>query len=352
MGDFIHLHNHSHYSLQDAACTVESLVNTAKEMDMHAIALTDHGVMFGVSELYYKAKKAGIKPIIGMEAYIVFNGTRFDRAVSQDGVRKKTKLYNHLVLLAKNEIGYKNLIKLSSIGHTEGFYYKPRIDLEVLRERSEGLICTTACPAGPVSVHLINNDFDKAYEAAKNLKDIFGDDLYLEIQDHGIDIEQPVLEGMPKLAKMLNTKLIATNDIHYIKQEHSIAHNILLLLSDKTGGDYKTLRYSTDQVYFKSTEEMKKLFKRFPGAIENTLEIEAKINVNLDNKENHFPVFPIPPESEAKNLDEYFEILAKEGLAKRFKKTNRDIEDRFNFEVDVIKKNGVLRLFSCCAGFY
>lgn len=341
MGDFIHLHNHSHYSLQDAACTVESLVGCAKEMDMHAIALTDHGVMFGVSELYYKAKKAGIKPILGMEAYIVFNGTRFDKAVSQDGVKKRVKLYNHLVLLAKNEIGYKNLIKLTSIGHTEGFYYKPRIDLEVLRKYKEGLICTTACPAGPVSSFLIDNDFDKAYEAAKTLKDIFGDDLYLEIQDHGIDIEQPVLEGMPKIAKMLNTKIIATNDIHYIKQEHSLAHNILLLLSDKTGNaDYKTLRYSTDQVYFKSTEEMKKLFKRFPGAIENTLEIEAKINVNLDNKENHFPVFPIPPESKAKTLDEYFEMLAREGLAKRFKKTNREIEDRFDFEIDVIKKMG------------
>jgi len=341
MGDFIHLHNHSHYSLQDAACTVEGLVNTAKEMDMHAIALTDHGVMFGASELYYKAKKAGIKPLIGMEAYIVINGSRFDRGVPSEAGRKKSKLYNHLVLLAKDYNGYKNLVKLTSIGHTEGFYYKPRIDLDVLRQWSEGLICTTACPAGPVSMHLINNDFDKAYETARTLKEIFGDDFYLEIQDHGIEIEQPVLEGMPKLAKMLNTKLVATNDIHYIQREHSIAHNILLLLSDKTGNaDYKTLRYNTDQVYFKTPEEMKKLFKRFPGAIESTLEIEAKININLDNKENHFPVFPIPADSSAKTLDDYFELLAKEGLHKRFKKLNREIEDRFTYEVDVIKKMG------------
>jgi len=341
MGDFVHLHNHSHYSLQDAACTVEGLVNTAKEMDMHALALTDHGVMFGISEFYHKAKKAGIKPLIGMEAYIVMNGTRFDRGNPAEAGRKRSKHYNHLVLLAKNITGYRNLVKLTSIAHTEGFYYKPRIDLDILRERSEGLICTTACPAGPISTLLINNDFDKAYETAKQLKDIFGDDFYLEIQDHGLEIEKPILEGMPRLAKMLNTKLVATNDIHYIQHEHAIAHNILLLLSDKTGNaDYKSLRYSTDQVYFKSSEEMKKLFKKYPGAIESTLEIEAKMDLNLDSKDNHFPVFPIPDDSPAKTLDDYFELLAREGLHKRFKKLNRDIEDRFNFEIDVIKKMG------------
>ncbi len=341
MGDFVHLHNHSHYSLQDAACTVEGLVNTAKEMDMHALALTDHGVMFGISEFYHKAKKAGIKPLVGMEAYVVFNGTRFDRGNPNEAGRKKSKHYNHLVLLAKDLEGYKNLVKLSSIAHTEGFYYKPRIDLDILRERSSGLICTTACPAGPVSQHLINNNFDQAYETAKTLKDIFGDDLYLEIQDHGLEIEAPILEGMPKLAKMLNSKLVATNDIHYLRNEHAIAHNILLLLSDKTGNaDYKTLRYTTDQVYFKSSEEMKKLFKRYPEAIESTLEIEQKINVNLDTHDNHFPRFPIPADFPEQNLDAYFEHLAREGLDKRFKKINREIEDRFNFEIDVIKKMG------------
>jgi DNA polymerase-3 subunit alpha len=341
MGDFIHLHNHSHYSLQDAACTVEGLINAAKENDMQALALTDHGVMFGISEFYHKAKKAGIKPILGMEAYIVIDGTRFERGTTADGSKKRSKHYNHLVLLAKNNTGYKNLAKLSSLGHTEGFYYKPRIDLDILRERSEGLICTTACPAGPVSMHLINGDMDKAYETAKRLKDIFGDDFYLEIQDHGLEIEKAILEGMPKLAKSLNAKLVATNDIHYIQHEHALAHNILLLLSDKTGtADYKTLKYRTDQIYFKSTDEMKKLFARFPGAIESTLEIESKIDVNLDSKENHFPVFPIPPELKAKTLDEYFELLAREGLEKRFKKLTREIEDRYNYEVDVIKKMG------------
>ena len=340
MGDFVHLHNHSHYSLQDAACTVDSLVKTAKEMDMHALALTDHGVMFGAFEFYKKAKKEGIKPILGMEAYIVMDGTRFDKG-SQDGGKKRSKHYNHLVLLAKNKTGYDNLIKLTSIGHTEGFYYKPRIDLDVLRKHSEGLICTSACPAGPISTHLINADLSRARDAAIKLKDLFGDDFYLEIQDHGMEIEHPILEGMPKLSKELGIKLVATNDIHYIEQEHALAHNILLLLGDKTGtADYKELRYHTDQVYFKSAEAMKKLFKKYNGAIEHTLEIEEKVNLDLDFGNFHYPQFPIPADSPAKTLDDYFELLAREGLDKKFKKLTRDIEDRFDYEVGVIKKMG------------
>ena len=160
MSDFIHLHNHSHYSLQDGACTVEDLIHAAQKNNMHAVALTDHGVMFGVGEFYKKAKKAGVKPIIGMEAYIVIDGTRFDRKGDDpDNPKKKSKHYNHLLLLAKNEIGYKNLIKLSTIGYTEGFYYRPRIDFEMLTKYSEGLICTSACPAGPIATPLINDDY-------------------------------------------------------------------------------------------------------------------------------------------------------------------------------------------------
>lgn len=340
MGDFVHLHNHSHYSLQDGACTIDDLINSTLENKMHALALTDHGVMFGISEFYRKAKKAGIKPIVGMEAYIAMETSRFKKG-SDEGGRRKSKHYNHLVLLAKNKTGYKNLIKLSTIGHTEGFYYKPRIDLDILREMSEGLICTTACPAGPVSVHLINDDYQKAKETTLKLKEIFDEDLYLEIQNHNIDVEKPILEGMPKLSKELGIKLIATNDIHYIKKEHAVAHNVLLLLSDKTGKyDYQTLRYRTDQVYFKSVDEMKSLFKNYNGAIENTLEIEEKINLNLDFEKFHYPLFPIPKDSGAENLDQYFELLAKDGLHKRFDKINKDIEDRFNYEVKIIQDMG------------
>ncbi len=341
MSDFIHLHNHTHYSLQDGACTVDDLVNAAKKNNMKSVALTDHGVMYGIAEFYKKAKKEGIKPIIGMEAYIVSEGSRFDKGKDDDtNGRKRKKHYNHLILLAKNKQGYKNLSKLSTLGHTEGFYYKPRIDLELLRKYREGLVCTSACAGGVVSVHLINNDYDKARETARTYKEIFDDDFYLEVQDHNMEVEKPVLEGMPKLAKELGIKLVATNDCHYIEQDHAIAHNILLLLSDKTGADYRQLRYGTDQVYFKSAEEMKKLFKNFKGAIENTLEIDEKIDLNLDSGEYYFPKFPIPEDSPAKTLDDYFELLAREGLEKKFNPVTPEVKERFDFEITTIKQMG------------
>ena len=341
MSDFVHLHNHTHYSLQDGACTVDDLVKAAKKNNQHAVALTDHGVMFGIAEFYKKAKKEGIKPILGMEAYVVTEGSRFDRGKAEEGNgKKRAKHYNHLILLAKNKEGYKNLSKLSTLGHTEGYYYKPRIDLELLRQYREGLVCTSACAGGVVAAHLVNNNYDKAREVAKTYKDIFEEDFYLEIQDHNMEVEQAVLQGMPKLAKELGIKLVATNDCHYIEQEHALAHNILLLLSDKNATDYRQLRYGTDQVYFKSSEEMKKLFKNYHGAIENTLEIEEKIDVNLDFEGHYYPVFPIPEDSPAKTLDDYFELLAREGLHNKIKNITTEIEDRFNFEIDTIKTMG------------
>jgi DNA polymerase-3 subunit alpha len=352
MSDFIHLHNHTHYSLQDGACTVDGLINAAKKHNMNSVAITDHGVMYGAAEFYNKAKKAGIKPIIGMEAYIVVDGSRFDRAKAEDSNnKKKSKHYNHLILLAKNKQGYDNLSKLSTLGHTEGFYYKPRIDLEILKQYREGLVCTTACAGGVVSTHLVNGNYEKAREVAKKFKDIFEDDFYLEIQDHGMDVDKPILEGMPKLSKELGIKLVATNDCHYIEHEHAIAHNILLLLSDKNGADYTQLRYGTDQVYFKSSDEMTKIFKKYKGAIENTLEIEEKVDLKLDIEGYHFPNFPIPKESKAKNLDEYMEILARQGLEKKFKVITPEIEDRFNFEIKTINEMGFPGYFLVVADF-
>ena len=341
MSDFIHLHNHTHYSLQDGACTVDSLIQAAKKNNMQSVALTDHGVMFGIAEFYKKAKKEGIKPIVGMEAYIVTNGSRFDRGKGEENTgRKRSKHYNHLILLAKNKQGYQNLSKLSTLGHTEGFYYKPRIDLELLRQYREGLVCSSACAGGVIAVDLVNNDYNKARENAKIFKEIFEEDFYLEIQNHNMEVEKAVLEGMPKLAKELGIKLIATNDCHYIEPEHSIPHNILLLLSDKNGTDYRQLRYGTDQIYFKSAEEMKKLFKNYKGAIENTLEIDSKINLNLESPGHLFPVFPIPKDSPAKTIDEYFELLANEGLYKKFKEITPEVSERFNFEINTIKQMG------------
>ncbi len=346
MSDFIHLHNHTHYSLQDGACTVDDLVQAAKRNNMHAVALTDHGVMYGIAEFYKKATKEGIKPIIGMEAYIVTDGSRFDRG-KENGVngRKKSKHYNHLILLAKNKQGYQNLSKLSTLGHTEGFYYKPRIDLELLRKYREGLICTSACAGGVVSAHLVNNNYDKAREIARTFKDIFDDDFYLEIQDHNMDVERPVLEGMPKLSKELGIKLVGTNDCHYIEKDHAYAHNILLLLSDKNGADYRQLRYGTDQVYFKSQEEMLKIFKKYKGAAENTLEIESKIDLKLETEALYFPQFPIPEDAPAKNAEEYFEFLAREGFKKRIRNISSEAQERFDFEIETIKKMGFAGYF-------
>ncbi|PID62684.1 MAG: DNA polymerase III subunit alpha [Ignavibacteriae bacterium] len=340
MSDFVHLHNHSHYSLQDAACTIDSLINATQKNNMHAIALTDHGVMYGISEFYKKAKKANIKPIIGVEIYIKFEGSRFERGEKNTG-RKKSRHYNHLILIAKNNIGYKNLLKLTTQGFTEGFYYKPRIDLELLNQHKEGLICTSACLAGPVASHLLNGDYEKAKENTIILHEMFGEDFFLELQDHSMSEDQAVLEGIPKLSKELNIPMICTNDIHYIEKEHAVAHNILLMLSDPNQkNDYRTLRYNTDEIYFKSGQQMKDLFGKFNGAIENTLAIEEKIDLSLDFEKFHYPIFPIPKESSAKNLDEYFELLSREGLDKRFKTINKNIEDRFNYEIDIIKSMG------------
>ena len=346
MSDFIHLHNHSHYSLQDGACTIDGLINAALENNMQSVALTDHGVMYGIAEFYRKAVAKGIKPIVGMEAYIVKEGSRFERGSNEEtNGRKKTKYYNHLILLAKNKEGYKNLSKLSTLGHTEGFYYKPRIDLELLRKYRTGLICTSACAGGVVSSHLVKGDIDKAREVAKTYKEIFEDDFYLEIQDHGMDIDKPILEWMPKFSEELGIKLVATNDCHYIKKDHAIAHNILLLLSDKNGADYTKLRYGTDQVYFKSSDEMIKLFKNYRSAIENTLEIDSKINLKLDFEGHLFPKFPIPEDSNANSLDDYFELLAREGLYKSGLEMTPEVKERFNFEVNTIKEMGYAGYF-------
>jgi len=313
---------------------------------MHAVALTDHGVMYGVTEFYKKATKEDIKPIIGMEAYIVTDRSRFDKGKENENNNgRKSKHYNHLILLAKNCEGYKNLSKLSTLGHTEGFYYKPRIDLELLRKYRDGLICTSACAGGVVASDLKNNNYDRARELAKIFKDIFEENFYLEIQNHNMDIEKPILEGMPKLSKELGIKLVATNDCHYIEKDHAFAHNILLLLSDKNGTDYRQLRYGTDQVYFKSQEEMVKLFKNFKGAVENTLEIDSKIDLKLDFEGLHFPQFPIPEDVPAKNAEEYFELLAREGLQKKVKNITAEVEERFDFEIETIKQMGFAGYF-------
>ena len=345
--NFVHLHVHSHYSLQDASSTIKELVNAAVENRMPALAITDHGVMYGIAEFYKTCTAANIKPIIGCEVYIVPDkGSRFDKSKKErnedddDTYSSTTKMnYNHLILLAKNEIGYKNLIKLCSIGHTEGYYYKPRIDWEVLEKYHEGLICTTACPAGIISAPILNGEIDKAKKIAAEYKELFSDDFYLEIQNHGLDQEKTLLHYIPQIAKELNIKLVATNDVHYTKKEHAIAHNILINISEKNI-DYRNLRYRTDQLYFKSYDEMKNLFKDFPEALENTLEIAEKVNLTFKLGVYHTPKFPIPQEHSDKSLDEYFVYLAKEGLKKRYPNITDEIQQRFDFEIKTILEMG------------
>lgn len=371
--EFIHLHNHSHYSLLDAICTIDGLVKEAVDNNMKALALTDHGVMFGVIEFYKKCKEAGIKPIIGFEAYVAQGSSRFDKGIKEDeeedafdtsdidvstentdGLSVANINYAHLVLLAKNNVGYKNLIKLNSIGHTEGFYKKPRIDLEVLNQYREGIVALSACAGGVLSAYIVRDNLQKAYEMAGVYKEIFGDDFYCELQNHlTLESEKLVLKELPIIAKKHNIKIVATNDIHYLKKSHAIAHNIYLHISAKQSKniDYTKittdLRYGTEEIYFKSAEEMCHLFKDFPEAIKSTLEIAEKCNVNLDTKEYYMPKFPVPDEFSADkldlkngrtNLDLYLEKLAREGLKNKFTNITKEIEDRLEYELSIISK--------------
>lgn len=360
--EFIHLHNHTHYSLLDAISTVDGLVNAAVENNMKAVALTDHGVMYGVMDFYNKARKKGIKPIIGCEVYVAQAATRFDKvkkavarkienddepADNSDGLTSSSINYAHLILLAKNETGYRNLIKLCSLGHTEGYYYKPRIDLDVLNRYREGLVCTTACAGGVISCYITRGDMETARKMTGVYKDIFGEDLYLEIQDHQMensDAERKVMAAMPKLAKEFGLKLIATNDVHYIKKEDAVAHNIYLHLSAKQSkltADIdltRHFRYGTDQIYFKSTQQMVDLFKDFPEAITSTLEVTEKCNLVLDTSTNYMPKYPIPKEEKVDTLDDYLEKLSFEGLKKRIPDFDESYTERMKYELGVIKK--------------
>jgi DNA polymerase-3 subunit alpha len=315
---------------------------------MPAVALTDHGVLFGAVEFYKKATKAGIKPIIGVEAYIVTKGSRFEKSRQETESGGKRASYHHIVLLAKNLAGYRNLLKLTTIAHLEGFYYKPRIDTDALREHSEGIVALSACAGGVVSAHLASGRDDEAYEAARIYKDIFGEDFYIEIQNHGIDREKIIREKAPRLARDLGLKLICTNDVHYLKHEHALAHNIMLLIPDASSTntpDYTQFRYQTDQAYFRTTAEMYELFKDYPEALQSTLEVAEKCDLKLELGRNHMPKFPIPEGAGAATLDEHFEVLTREGFARRYPGADKPLIERLEHEIAVIKRMGYAGYF-------
>jgi DNA polymerase-3 subunit alpha len=350
---FVHLHNHTHFSLLDAAASPQTLIDAAKADGQSALAITDHGVMFGCFEFYKKAKKSGIKPIIGCEVYIAVK-KHTDREKVLDAGKKRN--YYHLVLLAKNETGYKNLVKLTSIGHTHGFYYKPRIDMDLLREHHEGLIATSACLAGPINAPMLAGDEETARRNAITLKEIFGDDFYIELQDHGLPEDKHVLEFAPRLAKELGIKLVVSNDTHYVKKDDAVAHNVLLHISKDASFDRsqfdvkKDLRYRVPEMYMKTQKQMKDLFKAFPEGIENTVEIAEKVNLTIPT-ELQLPQFPIPPESDATTLEDYLEELTMRGLEERYPVMTSEVLDRVSFELSVIKRMGYAGYFLIVADF-
>jgi DNA polymerase-3 subunit alpha len=339
MTDFSHLHNHTHYSLLDAACTPAQLIGKAKEYGHKSLALTDHGVMFGIMEFYKLAKKEGVKPILGFEAYVA-NGSRFDRTAGKSKTKKKN--YFHLILLAKNETGYKNIIKLTSLAHTEGFYYKPRIDEELLKKYHEGVIATSACINGVINAYIVDGDYNAALQKARFYQEVFGDDFYIELQNHGLPEDKIIMRDAPKIASELGIKLVATNDIHYINKEDAVSHNVYLLIKDSSADskpDIEQLRYKVPEMYYKSTEEMAEIFSDYPEALETTQEIADKCNVTFEKK-YFLPDFPIPDDAESGTLDDYLRELTYKGLDERYEEINDEIKKRTEYELGVIIKMG------------
>tara|TARA_B100001250_G_scaffold285808_1_gene247859 strand:- start:341 stop:3775 length:3435 start_codon:yes stop_codon:yes gene_type:complete len=345
--EFVHLHNHSDYSLLDGAQRIDQLVNTIDDLKMDSVALTEHGNMFSVVPYYKDAKQAGIKPIIGCEIYVA-TGSRFDKKTTAEGGWGN----NHLILLAQNYTGYKNLMKLVTAGYLEGFYYRPRVDVDLLRQYSEGLICMSACLKGEVPEKMLRGDYEGAKEAALRFAEIFPDRYYLEIQNHGIPEEEANIKNMKKLAADLNLPLVCTNDAHYAKQSHWEAHDIHICLgTGKERSDPNRLRYATPEFYFKTQDEMHTLFKEFPQAIENTRKIADSIDLELRMGEYHLPNFPIPEDSPTQDADEYLKILTQVGAELFYGEITPDIQKRIDHELRVIQNMGFAGYFLITADF-
>ena len=339
MSNFVHLHIHSEFSLLDGANRIKDLPVRAKELGMDAMAITDHGVMFGAIDFYKACKANGIKPIIGCEVYVAPR-SRLDKDPNFDAK------YSHIILLAKNNEGYKNLAKLVSIGYTEGFYYKPRIDHESLEKYHEGLVCLSACLAGEVNQAILANDMEKAKLWFKNL---FKDDYYLEIQNNGIKEQVLVNQKLIELSRELNIPLVATNDAHYLKKEDAYNHEVLLCIqTGKRMTDEDRMRFETDELYVKSPEEMSDYFRNVPEAIENTVKIAEKCNVEFEFGHTILPNYDVP--EEFKTHYDYLEKLTMDGLEKRYGSKNNEqispeILARAKYELGVINKMGYVDYF-------
>ncbi|MFD0692465.1 DNA polymerase III subunit alpha, partial [Paenibacillus sp. GCM10027628] len=342
MSSFVHLHVHSEYSLLDGAARMEELVSQAAALGMTSLALTDHGVMYGAIAFYKACKQRGIKPIIGCEVYYTAGSIR------EKGTRQEQPIY-HLILLAKNLQGYQNLMKLCSIGHLQGFHYKPRIDYEHLAKHAEGLICLSSCLGSEISQHLLHDRKEEARKAAERYRDIFGDDFFLEIQDHGMVEQKKVMIAMIELSEQTGIPLIATNDVHYVREPDHVVQDILICIgTGKTVEDKDRLRMGTSQMYLKSEEEMRRLFVHVPEALANTAVVAARCDLELEFGKSILPKFrPIPEDLTA---GAYLKELCLQGLEQRYgikpdwqdpdSQLRKQAEERLSYELGVIEKMG------------
>ncbi len=348
---FVHLHVHTQYSMLDGAIRLKDLIDRAIDLEMEAVALTDHGAMYGALEFYEKANKAGIKPLVGCEFYVSEKGMH---------IHERSAGHNfHLVALAMNEQGYRNLMRLTSLAQTQGFYYKPRIDLQTLYKHHEGLIVLTACLHGEVPWRITHNDLKGACAKATEIKNVFGDRLYFELQENGIKEQTIANQGLIELAKKLDIKLVATNDCHYLTKEEAYAHEVLLSIqTGKTITDPNRFRFPTQDLYFKTADEIVTQFQYCPEAVTNTLEVAERCNLELEFNTNYFPIFPI-----AKNdtLEDVFERECWDGLKKRLDHIH-EVEgitsaqeeiyrERLTMEIGVIKEMGFSGYFLIVADF-
>lgn len=335
---FVHLHVHTGYSLLDGACKIDKLIGRAKELGMDSLAITDHGVMYGVIDFYQAAKAAGVKPILGCEVYVAPN-SRFDREVKGGEER-----YHHLVLLAENNTGYSNLIKIVSKGFTEGFYYKPRVDYEVLEQYHEGIIALSACLAGAVPFYLRRGLYEEAKNEAFRLRDIFGEgNFFLELQDHGIPEQRTVNQGLLRMHEETGLPIAATNDIHYINEEDARAHDILLCIqTQKKVSDEDRMRYDGGQYYLKSEEEMERLFPYAKEALSNTQVIAGRCNVEIEFGNYKLPRYDVPNGYKA---EEYLRLLCDEGLKKRYGVITEQLRQRLDYELTTIEDMGFVDYF-------
>ena len=344
--EFIHLHNHSDNSLLDGAQNVPSVLETITDLGMDSVALTEHGNLFGAVSFYKKAKDKNIKPIIGCEVYVA-KGSRFQKDRSS-GMGQ----YNHLVLIAQNYQGYKNLMKIVTHGYLEGFYYKPRVDTEILQKYNEGIICLSACLKGILPETLIYNGLEAGKKVAEEYSSIFPGRYYIELQNHGIPEELQNIQLATKLAKEMNLPIIATNDAHYAKKEHYKAHDVHICIgTGKHLSDKNRLKYPGNEFYFKSQDEMFSLFKQFPEALENTRALTDSVDLEIPMEDYHLPWYSIPGDKKSKDIDEYLKTLCSKGLKIKYENINSEINNRLDYELSVIKKMGFASYFLITADF-